>query len=64
MRSRTSAATSCRFAWRPRFAFEKMSSPSRVTSKRPPEEGTSSIERINGAQPFSSSSVRPTAWET
>ena len=58
------SATSPELAWRPSAAFEKMSSPSSVTSKRPFEDGTRSIEAMIGAQPTSSSSVRPTARGT
>ena len=40
-----------------RAALEKMSSASRVTSNRPPDEGRSSMVSMIGAHPLSSSSV-------
>jgi hypothetical protein len=41
--------------------LEYSSSSSSQTSKRPPLEGTISSSAITDAQPFSSSSARPTA---
>jgi len=60
----TIALTSPGVACRPVAAFEKMSSPSRVTSNRPFDDGVNSIERMIGAQPVRSSSARPTARGT
>lgn len=61
IRARTVSAISPGLACRPSRALEKMSSPSRETSKRPLDDGTSSIEATTGAHPPSNSSARPTA---
>ncbi len=60
----TIAAISPGLACRPSAAFEKISSPSRVTSNRPFDDGVISSPAMIGAQPVRSSSARPTARGT